>query len=352
MSYLVNALKQSQQAGHSEQDHLAYQHQKQLKLYRTVVFGLSAVVLVGGFTFAGYLSGHFVQSSFAQQQQPKQAKAEQSVNESGEERGETAKVAVADTAEKATNTVTPASPPVTANTGIPIPASQPLTQPMANNAVMNPQVQYQWMSVQIGVDASGQPVYRQQLVPVVNQQVFNAMPQQVASQGTAQFAQQSLPQASSQQQLPQLQPMASGTTEDLSQYRVLGKPLSQSAAQNMQDPELAGVSKELKEAFAQAVVETQNNQPHQITASSKDSARATPVELLPNSLQQSLPTLRYQAHIYATDPEKRWIKLNNRELYEGDSIGALKLLEITPEQALFDFDGYEFSMKAMQDWLP
>ncbi|CAM4017208.1 general secretion pathway protein GspB [Pseudoalteromonas byunsanensis] len=347
MSYLVNALKQSQQSEHSEQDHLAYQHQKQLKLYRTAVFGLSAVLFIGGFTFAGYLSGHYLQSSLAQQHQPKQAMIEQSTNKPEEGPSEASQANVADAPVKASNIVASSSQSTPANTGVPMQVSQPVSQPMANNAVMNPQVQYQWMSVQIGVDASGQPVYRQQLVPVVNQQMINTMPQQVASQGSPQVVQQVAPQISSQ-----MQSTAQGTTEDLSQYRVLGKPLSQPLSQTTQDPELAGVSKELKDAFAQAVVETENNQPHSITASSKDSARAIPVELLPSSLQQALPTLRYQAHIYATDPEKRWIKLNNRELYEGDSIGALKLLEITPEQALFDFDGYEFSMKAMQDWLP
>ena len=44
------------------------------------------------------------------------------------------------------------------------------------------------------------------------------------------------------------------------------------------------------------------------------------------------------------------IKLNGRELFEGDSIGALTVREITPEQSVLDFDGYEFSLKALQDW--
>ncbi|MCF6435895.1 general secretion pathway protein GspB [Pseudoalteromonas sp. MMG022] len=340
MSYLVNALKQSQQAGHSEQDHLAYQHQKQLKLYRTMILGLSAVVLVGGFAFVGYLSGHYLQSSLAQPAEPELAKVEQSAEKPSEGKSEAAQRDVANAPVTAATPQIPSSQPVTVNTALPVQA-QPVTPAMVNNAVMNPQVQYQWMSVQIGVDASGQPVYRQQLVPVMNQQVVNAPPQQAAPQAW--------PQSQASVQAPST---VQGATEDLSQYRVLGKPLNQPLEQATQDPELAGVSKELQEAFAQAVADTENAQPHNVTASSKDSARATPVELLPDALQQSLPTLRYQAHIYATDPEKRWIKLNNRELYEGDNIGALKLLEITPEQALFNFDGYEFSMKAMQDWLP
>ncbi|MFM9500479.1 general secretion pathway protein GspB [Streptomyces galilaeus] len=54
--------------------------------------------------------------------------------------------------------------------------------------------------------------------------------------------------------------------------------------------------------------------------------------------------------MYSSSVEKRWIKLNNRELYEGDSFGDFEVLEITPEQSVLSFDGYEFSLKALQDW--
>ena len=100
-----------------------------------------------------------------------------------------------------------------------------------------------------------------------------------------------------------------------------------------------------EEAFANAVKETEQKQSVDVISVSKTSAAATPVELLPSSLQASIPSLRYQAHIYATEAKKRWIKINNRPLYEGDSLGALTVVEITPEQTRFDFDGIEFSFK-------
>lgn len=59
-----------------------------------------------------------------------------------------------------------------------------------------------------------------------------------------------------------------------------------------------------------------------------------------------LPSIKYQAHIYSSSADKRWIKLNGRELHEGESIGALMVKEITPEQSVIDFDGYEFSLKS------
>ncbi|CAH9059404.1 hypothetical protein PSECIP111951_03119 [Pseudoalteromonas holothuriae] len=333
MSYLVNALKQSQQTAHSEQDHFAYQHEKQLKLYRTLIFSLSGLVLVGGFTFVGYLSGHYLQSSIAQKQVLSQTQNNAQEYASDQAVKPQSNGNIEQPMSKETTPIAEQSRPVIAQT-VQQPANMVIGQPLVNTSNMMSPVQYQWMSVQAGLDANGQPLYRQQLVPVVNQQMMNALPATIPQQVVAQ---------------PSTQIVQQPASEDLTQYRVLGKPLPKPKEQ---DSELAGVSKELKEAFAQAVAETEVQQPHHVTASSRNSARATPIELLPKGLQSSLPSLRYQAHIYATDSDKRWIKLNNRELYEGDSIGVLELLEITPEQALFNYDGYEFSMKAMQDWLP
>ncbi|MBD1581531.1 general secretion pathway protein GspB [Pseudoalteromonas sp. S16_S37] len=338
MSYLVNALKQSQQAAHSEQDHLAYQHEKQLRLYKTLVLGLSSVVLIGGLSFIGFMTGHYFQSSIAQTTTTAQAQSEKQAPELADtnksqqnpDKGQPLTAQVSAATSQTQNVMTqPVTQPTNVMAG----------QPVATNNNMMSAVQYQWMTVQVGFDANGQALYRQQLVPVTNNQVMNVLP--------------TMPQQTGQQNL-QFQNNQQTPQEDLSQYRVLGKPLSAPLKEERgsEDPALAGVSEELKEAFAQAVAQTETQQPHHVTASSRDSARATPIELLPSALQNSLPPLRYQAHIYATDADKRWIKLNNRELYEGDSIGALQLVEITPEQALFNYDGYEFSMKAMQDWLP
>ncbi|BBN80797.1 hypothetical protein PA25_07820 [Pseudoalteromonas sp. A25] len=333
MSYLVNALKQAQQSAHSEQDHLAYQHQKQLKLYRLATLGLASVVLIGGFTFAGFVTGNYLQASMTQ---PIKTKQQQTVQQTAELVKENDNAVVEQVNKTNLSTAKPQQQAAMQLSAVPV--NTVAQQPQLSNNMMNG-MQYQWMSVQVGFDANGQALYRQQLVPVANGQVMNVV------QTQQQPMSQPFVQPQNSQQMPQ---------EDLSQYRVLGKPLAKPAKDDkeQEDSALAGVSDELKEAFAQAVAQTETQPTHHVTASSRDSARATPIELLPNALQNSLPPLRYQAHIYATDADKRWIKLNNRELYEGDSIGALQLVEITPEQALFNYDGYEFSMKAMQDWLP
>ena len=138
---------------------------------------------------------------------------------------------------------------------------------------------------------------------------------------------------------------------DMSKYKVLGKPINGSTqSQQTSDPELDAVPTTLKNAFAQAIQDVEKNQDYEVTQASKTSSRVEPVELLPDGLQSMLPSIKYQAHIYSSSADKRWIKLNGRELHEGESIGALTVTEITPEQSVLDFDGYEFSLKALQDW--
>jgi len=141
------------------------------------------------------------------------------------------------------------------------------------------------------------------------------------------------------------------SADELSKYKVLGKPLNQNVpAQPESTAELDTVPDTLKNAFAQAVNDTETTADYEVTQGSRHSSRVQPVELLPDGLQSMLPSIKYQAHIYSSTADKRWIKLNGRELYEGESIGALRVLEIAPDQSVLDFDGYEFSLKALQDW--
>ncbi|KAF7787891.1 general secretion pathway protein B [Pseudoalteromonas rubra] len=364
MSYLINALKQSQQID-SEQDYQQSRHEQQVRFYRRLSLTLGGALISVCSLSAGYFVGEAVQSA-----------PQTEVLASTADEGDDASVAAED--KQANPQSSPPAQTTQTQAAVPVMTPAPVTQvPVSNQVVMQPgqiisqpvnqaanpvmhsaqrQIHYQWMSVQVGFDSQGQPVYSQQLVPVsangqiVQQPVGN---QYAATQQAYQPNNAAMFTANQGQ--PVQQPL-----EDLSGYRVLGVPLEQARAnaarqeaERQEAQALAGVPDELKKAFEQAVEDTapQSEQiASEVLSSTRGSARATPVELLPVQLQNSLPRLRYQAHIYATDAEKRWIKLNNRELYEGDNMGALQLVEITPEQAMFDFDGIEFTLQAMQDW--
>ncbi|KZN46358.1 general secretion pathway protein GspB [Pseudoalteromonas luteoviolacea] len=362
MSYLVNALKQSQQQSKSEQDYVQARQSAQVAFYKRLSMGLGGGLLTVCALGAGFMVGQSVQSEPPVDKATTLASATETAAENTEQPPVAEKPAVtSDTS--ATTQVAPATNiasqalPQTGQVIAQVPVQM---QPQFNTAINN-QMSYQWMSVQVGFDASGRAVYSQQLVPVNSQgQVMN-----VPVQGQTPQMQQFVPNQQFIQ--PNMgyaqQPMATMNNQNIGQYRVAGAPSNgmgqnSATAEAQQEEELDNVSDELKQAFAQAVAETQPTSYREASAdgdvvsTSRGTANATPIELLPPRLQNSIPSLRYQAHIYATEPEKRWIKLNNRELYEGDNLGALTIVEITPEQALFDFDGIEFTLSAMQDWIP
>ncbi len=145
-------------------------------------------------------------------------------------------------------------------------------------------------------------------------------------------------------------PKAQNNEVDLSQYRVLGAPLKSQEAPKNED--LAGIPDELKEAFSNAVAMTENAKPTaDVYRSSSQGAYAEPLTLLPVRFQRQIPAFEYQAHIYASEPNKRWIKLNGQELYEGERLGQMQVVEILPDMTLMKLADMQFSVKALEDWM-
>ncbi|MBG9989702.1 MULTISPECIES: general secretion pathway protein GspB [unclassified Pseudoalteromonas] len=343
MSYLLDALKQSQQSDMSaEQYDLQSEQLKQqqaLKRYRrlALVFGTSLaafIAVAGGFTTGKWLQG----TTLLNTSEPAVIKVVESEKSSPKEqvkevdaaveKQQIAKLEPAKIAPNNTATIEGQLVHVQTPNGV-------------QQMLLTPNGQYIPMPSSPVTSATGYNQQNvQQVMPVqnYNQPVFN--PQNNYNPNNTQNA----------SVFGQSQNTASAQL-DMSKYKVLGKPINgNNQSQQMSDPELDEVPTTLKNAFAQAIQDVEKNQDYEVTHASKTSSRVEPVELLPDGLQSMLPSIKYQAHIYSSSADKRWIKLNGRELHEGESIGALTVREITPEQSVLDFDGYEFSLKALQDW--
>ncbi|ATG76773.1 general secretion pathway protein GspB [Pseudoalteromonas sp. 1_2015MBL_MicDiv] len=343
MSYLLDALKQSQQSDMSaEQYDLQSEQLKQqqaLKRYRrlALVFGTSLgafIAVAGGFTVGKWFQSSTLLNAAgpavlnvveSEKSAPKEdaKKIDTEVEKQQIAKLEPVKVA-------STNTATIEGQLVHVQT--PNGVQQMLLTPSGQYIPMP--------SSQVTSAAGYNQQNMQQVMPVqnYNQPAFNPQSNYNPNnaQNTSVFGKN---QNTASAQL------------DMSKYKVLGKPINGSnQSQQVSDPELDAVPTTLKNAFAQAIQDVEKNQDYEVTQASKTSSRVEPVELLPDGLQSMLPSIKYQAHIYSSSADKRWIKLNGRELHEGESIGALTVREITPEQSVLDFDGYEFSLKALQDW--
>lgn len=76
-----------------------------------------------------------------------------------------------------------------------------------------------------------------------------------------------------------------------------------------------------------------------------------PLTRKPLNYQDRIPSLSFQAHLYSSDVNKRWIKVNGTERAEGDYItDQIRLVAIEPAQVVMEMDGELFSLPALTDW--
>lgn len=110
------------------------------------------------------------------------------------------------------------------------------------------------------------------------------------------------------------------------------------------------VSAELRERFASALAETADNR-RPASSVTTHSAPAQDISMLDITLQRQLPRLKFEAHVYATQPAQRWVKVNGKSLQEGQWVTAdVRLREITPHYVLLEFGQQLFSMRALSEW--
>jgi len=72
---------------------------------------------------------------------------------------------------------------------------------------------------------------------------------------------------------------------------------------------------------------------------------------LPESTRRELPGIVISAHVYSSNPLQRSIVINNNFMEEGEYlIDGLVLYEITPEGAIFSYQGYLFNYGVVSSW--
>ncbi|WP_215396981.1 general secretion pathway protein GspB [Rheinheimera oceanensis] len=117
--------------------------------------------------------------------------------------------------------------------------------------------------------------------------------------------------------------------------------------QPLPEPEVSG---ELRDKFASALKATENTSTNK-TGLRSHNAPATDIHSLDTQLQQQIPPLRFDAHVYATSVSQRWVKVNGKTLQEGQWVTAdIRIREITPQYVLLELGTQLFSMAALTEW--
>lgn len=107
------------------------------------------------------------------------------------------------------------------------------------------------------------------------------------------------------------------------------------------------VSPELLEKFEQAVAQSTFTDSE--TATVERSVIPALKQLAP-SFQRQVARFSYDGHMYVSDPQQRWIELNQQRLYRGDLFQGMRVEEIEPQRVILSLEGNAFSVGALQDW--
>ena len=109
------------------------------------------------------------------------------------------------------------------------------------------------------------------------------------------------------------------------------------------------MSDALLASFQSAIEETKQSD-NTVEKVKVDNSDVLPLTQMPAWVQDGVPSLAFEMHIYASDGQG-WIRVNGRDRYEGDYIGRELLLnEILPQKVVLSFRGEKFTMDALTSW--
>jgi len=135
--------------------------------------------------------------------------------------------------------------------------------------------------------------------------------------------------------------------------QVVDKPTESNIKQDNYKVEAAvGVSDDLLARFQAAIDDTKDDTTEETNIEHNDSIDSDikPLTQMPTWVQESVPNLRFEQHIYSSDGEG-WVNVNGRDRYEGDSLAkGLILDEILPQQVILNYRGEKFSLPALSSW--
>jgi general secretion pathway protein B len=98
-------------------------------------------------------------------------------------------------------------------------------------------------------------------------------------------------------------------------------------------------------------VDSQVNDPKPDVIKITDLNQLPRIDQLSPAILTLMPAMSFSAHMYASNPRDRWVRVNSKRLGEGDVIANNVILKrIESEKVVLDYNGTEFTMNALSDW--
>ncbi|GGD58047.1 general secretion pathway protein GspB [Lacimicrobium alkaliphilum] len=118
-----------------------------------------------------------------------------------------------------------------------------------------------------------------------------------------------------------------------------------------ESPAAGDISPELLDKFRQAVSALESTDTSVSEPTVEPPQEVVPVDQLPSWVLAELPSLSFSAHMFASNPKDRWVRVNGQELKEGGWLDQeLRIVAIQSQHVILAYKGQEFSMRALTDW--
>lgn len=113
--------------------------------------------------------------------------------------------------------------------------------------------------------------------------------------------------------------------------------------------ELDDVSSDLQRRFALAV-ELEGGHSKENELPREEVLVTSDISTMPARFQYQVPVMSYDSHMYSSEAQDRWIRINGVDLRVGDHIGEVELIDILPQQSVFRMGKQSFTLESLKDW--
>lgn len=113
--------------------------------------------------------------------------------------------------------------------------------------------------------------------------------------------------------------------------------------------ELDQVSSDLQRRFALAV-ELEGGPSKVDELPREEALERSDISTMPARFQYQVPVMSYDSHMYSSEAQDRWIRINGVDLSVGDHIGEVELIDILPQQSVFRMGKQSFTLESLNDW--
>ena len=122
---------------------------------------------------------------------------------------------------------------------------------------------------------------------------------------------------------------------------------SQSTTDNT-SAELTTAQSKLAQQFSQ-VMQEMANEKEEPPQGAKLHAQA--LTLYPQWYQNLVPPLEFSSHIYASDANERWVRVNEQVVKEGELIDSnMRLVRVEPQEVVIEMQQRQFTLPALSSW--